>query len=188
MNIIDRLDVLTGVISNTKCNDKLGNELVTDECINTIASELELLRTRKSHVYVIGNGGSAGIASHIVVDLLNMTKIKAHTLYDLSMLTCISNDHGYENVFKYPLDIMLNSGDILIAISSSGESNNILNAVKCAQSKNIYTITLSGFSEGNSLRTMGDLNIWLNSNDYGIVEIGHAFLLHNMVDRLALKN
>jgi D-sedoheptulose 7-phosphate isomerase len=187
VNITNRIDIFSDVITDAVSSDKMGNTLALDDCINGITSELELLRTRDSHVYLIGNGGSAGIASHMMIDLLNMSKIKAHTLYDLSMLTCISNDYGYENVFKSPLDVMLNDGDILVAISSSGESNNILNAVKCAQSKNIYAITLSGFSERNSLRTMGDMNIWLNSQDYGIVEIGHAFLLHNIADRLALN-
>jgi len=187
VKVTNRIDIFSDVIADAVSSDKSGRTLAIDECINGITSELELLRTRDSHVYLIGNGGSAGIASHMMIDLLNMSKIKAHTLYDLSMLTCISNDHGYENVFKSPLEVMLTDGDVLIAISSSGESNNILNAVKCAQSKDIFTVTLSGFSERNSLRKMGDMNIWLNSNDYGIVEIGHAFLLHNIADRLALN-
>ncbi len=188
MKILDRLSDFSEVVSNIQCIDKLGDKLITDNCLNTIVSELTLLRERKSHVYVIGNGGSASIASHLVIDLLNMSKIKAHTLYNSSMLTCISNDHGYENVFKKPLEIMIEQEDILIAISSSGESDNILNAVEYANSKNIYTVTLSGFSEGNQLKTMGDINIWLDSTDYGIVEIGHGLLLHNIADRLAVKS
>ena len=187
MKILDRLNGFTNVISNIVCCDQSGNILLADDAINSIVSELALLRDRRSNVYIIGNGGSAGIASHMMIDLLNMSKIKAHTLYDLSMLTCISNDYGYENVFKKPLDLMLADEDILIAISSSGESNNILNAVRSAISKNIYTITLSGFATENSLKKTGDINVWLNSSDYGIVEIGHAFILHNIADRLALK-
>ena len=187
MKIIDRLSTFSNTIANTVCIDKAGKTLTTDDGFNIVVSELEQLRARKSHVYVIGNGGSAGIASHMIIDLINMSKIKAHTLYDLSMITCIANDHGYENVFKFPLEVMLNEGDMLIAISSSGESDNILNAVKYAQGKNIYTITLSGFSEENKLKKMGNMNFWLNSNDYGIVEVGHAFLLHNIADRLAVN-
>lgn len=188
MKILDRLSVFTGVVSDSECKDKLGNKLNLDSCLDTIVSELKLLRKRKSHVYIIGNGGSASIASHMAIDLLNMSKIKAHTLYDLSMLTCISNDHGYENVFKNPLKVMIDEGDILIAISSSGESDNILNVVKHANSKNIFTITLSGFSEDNQLKKMGNINIWLDSMDYGIVEIGHGFVLHNIADKLAAKS
>jgi len=187
MKINDRLSVFSNTIENTICSDAVGNTLKSDDAFDSVVSELELTRTRKSHVYVIGNGGSAGVASHMMIDLLNMSKIKAHTLYDLSMLTCISNDHGYENVFQHPLEVMLNEGDMLIAISSSGKSENILNAVEYAKSKKNYTVTLSGFSARNPLKKLGDVNIWLDSSNYGIVEIGHAFLLHNIADRLAEK-
>ena len=187
MKITDRISTFSNTIENTVCIDNAGDTLAANSGFAIVVTELEQLRSRKSHVYVIGNGGSAGIASHMIIDLINMSKIKAHTLYDLSMITCIANDHGYENVFKFPLEVMLNEGDMLIAISSSGASDNILNAVKYAESKNIFTVTLSGFSVENKLKKMGNVNIWLNSNDYGIVEIGHAFLLHNIADRLAVN-
>lgn len=187
MKIADTISTFIDIISRAECTSNDFTKGDVDKSLTTIVLELEKLRDRKSHVYLIGNGGSASIASHMMIDLLNMSKIKASTLLEPSMLTCISNDYGYENVFKTPLEVMLNEGDILIAISSSGESNNILNAVDCAKTKNIYTITLSGFSPENSLRKMGDINIWLESSDYGKVEIGHAFLLHAIADKLAVK-
>jgi len=179
-----RLNLFNRVLSTIKCTSSDGVMQDTDESLNMIIHKLSEVYSSPSHVYVIGNGGSAGIASHMAIDLLNMAKIKAHTLYDLSSVTCIANDYGYENVFSKPLDIFLNEGDVLIAISSSGTSSNILNAVNEAQKKGVYILTLSGFSSDNPLRKFGMQNIWLDSHDYGVVEIGHAFILHNIADRL----
>jgi D-sedoheptulose 7-phosphate isomerase len=137
-------------------------------------------------VYVIGNGGSAGVASHAVVDFVNVAKLRALTLHEPSLMTCMANDYGYENAFARILAQMAKSGDVLIAISSSGNSKNIRNAV--AQMKNAggVVITLSGFIGDNPLRSLGDINIWLNSKNYGLVEIGHQLVLHNISDRFAI--
>ncbi len=183
----NRLNLFTKVLAEIECTDSDAVIQDTDESLNIIVQKLFDVYSAKSHVYVIGNGGSAGIASHMAVDLLNMSKIKAHTLYDLSTLTCIANDYGYENVFSKPLDVLLEKGDILLAISSSGTSLNILNAVNAANKKGVYVLTLSGFLKDNPLRKLGTQNIWLDSCDYGVVEIGHAFILHNIADRLASR-
>jgi D-sedoheptulose 7-phosphate isomerase len=138
--------------------------------------------------YVIGNGGSAGIASHFSTDLLRTLKLSSATLSDSNMLTCFANDFGYENVYKIPLLRNLRSHDLLVAISSSGKSQNIIDAVQVAKEKKVSVITLSGFSAHNPLRRLGDLNFWLNSNDYGLVETGHFFLLHTVVDTCKVKS
>ena len=179
-----RLNIFNKVLATTECTSLDSVIQGTDESFNCIIQKLFDIYRSKSHVYVIGNGGSAGVASHMAIDLLNMSKIKAHTLYDLSSLTCIANDYGYENVFSKQLDILLNTDDVLIAISSSGTSLNILNAVNEAKDKGAYVLTLSGFSSDNPLRKLGTQNVWLDSCDYGVVEIGHAFILHNIADRL----
>ena len=100
------------------------------------------------------------------------------------MTTCISNDYGYEHVYEKQLAQFIEKEDVLIAISSSGNSKNIINAATFAKNKGAHVITLSGFSENNRLRQIGDYNLWLNANDYGQVEIGHAFILHYFTDRL----
>lgn len=133
-------------------------------------------------IYVIGNGGSAGIASHFSTDLMKTLQIPSQTLYDSNLMTCLSNDCGYENVFSYPLEKLLRPNDLLVAISSSGKSPNILEAVKMALSRNVSVITLSGFLESNPLRKMGHLNFWINRSDYGLVETSHFFLLHTIID------
>ena len=187
MNFADRLTVFNKVLSDTECSNKLNKKTDLNDGLEAITSKLQLLRDNSSHVYIIGNGGSSSIASHMMIDLLNMAKIKSHTINDPSSLTCLSNDYGYENVFSKSLDIHLSPKDVLIAISSSGESLNIINAMEIAKSKeNVFTITLTGFEHDNHLRKMGDINLWLNSKDYGIVENAHAFLLHYITDKLAI--
>lgn len=139
-------------------------------------------------VYVIGNGGSAGIASHFCTDLLRTVEIASATLTDSNTLTCFANDFGYDHVYKMPLSRNLHSNDLLVAISSSGRSQNIIEAVNVAKEKKTSVITLSGFSPQNPLRALGDLNFWLDSNDYGLIETGHFFLLHTIVDTCKIKS
>ncbi len=144
---------------------------------------LRIARERASSVYVVGNGGSAGVASHATTDFVNVAKLRAQTVHDSSLLTCMANDYGYENAFARILSLLATRDDVLVAISSSGKSPNIRNAVATVRQKGGQVLTLSGFERDNPLRTMGDLNIWLDSRDYGFVEIGHQFVLHNIADR-----
>jgi len=141
------------------------------------------VRKNLGSVYVIGNGGSAGVASHAVIDFVNVAKLRAFTLHEPALITCMANDYGYENAFSRMLAQMAKPGDVLIAISSSGNSNNIRNAAAKMVDIGGKVITLSGFAGNNPLRSMGDINIWLDSDNYGLVEIGHQFILHNISDR-----
>lgn len=133
---------------------------------------------------MIGNGGSAGIASHFHTDLVKTLKIPAQTLYDANLMTCLGNDYGYEHIFSSSLQLVMRPQDLLVAISSSGKSPNILNAAKTAREKKAGLFTLSGFAEDNPLRQIGDLNYYINIADYGLVETGHFFLLHTIIDCL----
>ena len=137
-------------------------------------------RNRAENIYIVGNGGSASIASHAVVDFINVAKLNAHTLHDSATLTCMANDYGYENSFSSILKTILKENDILIAISSSGKSKSIINAVNVSKKNGTKVITLSGFNPQNELRTLGCVNFWCNSSDYGMVEISHQFILHNI--------
>ena len=118
-----------------------------------------------------------------VIDFMNVGKLSAITLHDSATLTCMANDYGYENAFSNIIKLTLKPKDILIAISSSGQSKNIINAVESAKNLDSTVITFSGFKSNNPLRKMGDINFWCNSKDYGMVEIGHQFLLHNLADK-----
>jgi len=136
----------------------------------------------KGIVYVIGNGGSAGIASHFSCDLIKSLQIPSQTLYDSNLVTCLANDIGYENVFSYPLQKYLKPQDLLVAISSSGKSPNIVQAAKTALEIGARVITFSGFLADNPLRKLGQLNFWVNRCDYGLIETAHFFLLHTLID------
>jgi D-sedoheptulose 7-phosphate isomerase len=137
-------------------------------------------------VWLIGNGGSAAIASHAAVDLLT-AGVKAHVLTDPALITCLANDFGYDQVYAYPLQRLMGKGDLLIAISSSGQSPNILNGVQAAYEIGAEAVTLSGFAADNPLRQSGRVNLWVDSCDYGVVELEHAAILHRLTDRLRAK-
>lgn len=182
--ISEYFDSFNRIIRQALITGKNSQVIQNETAIEEMLSEFINLKSRNSTVYLAGNGGSNGIASHTSVDFVNSCKIKAIPLTDASNLTCFSNDFGYENVFAKPLQILIQKGDLLIAVSSSGNSASILNAVETARKKEAKIITLSGFRDENKLRKMGDYNIWLSSEEYGKVEIGHALWLHLITDLL----
>ncbi len=140
----------------------------------------------KSHgeIVFIGNGASASIASHCAADIMKNARIRTRLFTDLSLLTAMGNDEGYENVFMIPIQICMKKSHLLVAISSSGQSANILNGVYAAQKKGVSVMTLSAFNENNPLRKTGDCNIFVNTNSYGLAESCHAAILHCCIDIL----
>ena len=182
-----RLDQFKNTVESIEITNTENIEFSLEDDLTEIHKLLVDVQKKKRNLYIIGNGGSAAIASHAVIDFMNVGKISAHTLHDPSTLTCMSNDYGYENAFSKILNITLKKEDLLIVISSSGKSKNMTNAVKAAKKNGTTVITLSGFDSKNTLRTLGDINIWINSRDYGMVEIAHQFILHNLADRFIDK-
>lgn len=167
----------------------LNKQVSFDEAYNHFIKLLIEVKENKNNVWWIGNGGSAAMCSHLSQDLMNKLKIKSMLINDASLLTCMANDFGYENVYLKPLETLANSNDILIAISSSGNSKNILSCVNFAKKRNIKTITLSGFSNENLLwNTESDLAFYLNSKLYGLVEIGHEALLHAIIETIFINH
>jgi D-sedoheptulose 7-phosphate isomerase len=133
-------------------------------------------------IMFVGNGGSAGIASHLAIDFSKNGGLRSLAFNDASALTCLGNDLGYDNVFAKQLDFHARPGDLLIAISSSGKSPNILNAVKAARARDCGVVTFSGFAEDNDLRKSGDVNFYVGSCEYGFVEVAHLALCHAVLD------
>ena len=147
------------------------------------AAALIVERTNaKGKVIFVGNGGSAGIASHQAVDFWKNGGIRALAFNDSSLLTCLGNDYGYEFVFEKSIDMFADKGDILIAISSSGKSENILRGARSARKKGCKIVTLSGFKEDNPLSSMGDFNFYVPAQSYGPVEIIHHSICHCLLD------
>ncbi len=187
MSLAARCHQFAELIERCEISGMNGNRFELEAGLTEIMRVLEQARSNRANVYVIGNGGSAAIAGHVVNDLVNVAHIRAATLHDSSLLTCMANDYGYENAYANALARLALPGDVLIAISSSGKSMNIRNAAAQVWGKGGTVITLSGFAPDNPLRLLGDINIWVNSSDYGMVEVGHQFVLHNISDRFACE-
>jgi D-sedoheptulose 7-phosphate isomerase len=175
------------IVKETKFTGHNGGSLDYETGVQKNLKMLENLRGSGGNLFLVGNGGSAAVVSHILTDFINVAKLKARTLHESSLLSCMSNDYGYANSFSEPLSTLAGEKDMLIAISSSGRSENIHNAVRSIKKVGGKAITLSGFGQDNPLRSMGDLNIWLDSTSYGLVEIGHLFYLHYLSGCLEIK-
>lgn len=175
------------LLGRCEITGKDGIALGVEPGMSVVMKRLAQVNESHNSVYVIGNGGSAGVASHAVIDLVNVAGLRAFTLHEPALLTCMANDYGYDRAFARILAQIAKSGDVLIAISSSGNSENIRNAATQMTDSGGTVITLSGFAADNPLRSLGDINIWLDSRDYGLVEIGHQFILHNMSDRFSAR-
>jgi len=164
-----------------------GEHLSYDAGIEKIVEMFTQCKRERRGVFFCGNGGSAGIAQHMTADYMKNGGIQTHSLYEPTTLTCISNDFTYESVFSRQLELMVHRGDMLIAISSSGESENILNAIQMMRVLEGNVITLTGFREHNRIRSKGDMNIYVPKEHYGMVESIHNLLLQQIVDIIAEK-
>ena len=137
-------------------------------------------------IIFIGNGASASIASHMSTDYWKNGGMRAIAFNDAALLTCLSNDCGYENVFAKSIQMFADEGDILFAISSSGQSENILNGVRAARGMGAYVVTFSGFKIDNPLCSMGDYNFHVPQSEYGAVEILHLSICHCILDIITI--
>lgn len=148
---------------------------------------LEIVRIAKlSHkqFFFIGNGGSAAIASHMAADWMKNGNMKALCFNDGAALTCLGNDLGYERTFAVPVHRFGTSGDVLFAISSSGRSQNIIEAASTGMMQQMHVVTLTGFKADSPLRHVSRLNFYVPSNKYGVVEISHLAILHSLLDEV----
>ncbi|MFI5150091.1 MAG: SIS domain-containing protein [Bacteroidia bacterium] len=148
-----------------------------------IEESVALIRKSK-RIFFIGNGGSNSICSHMMEDFAKMGRFPTFAFSDPALITCYANDYGYENAMMEWLKIHFTEGDLLIAISSSGESKNILNSAAYINSLQGNVITLSGFKPGNALSKTGKINMYLPVSNYGIVESFHQVLLHIILDMI----
>jgi D-sedoheptulose 7-phosphate isomerase len=184
LSLAARADEFRGALATVEISDARGARVDTEEAIARLMDLLRDLRSRRGALYIVGNGGSAAVASHSVVDFLKVGGLRAVSLTDPSVLTAMSNDVSYADAFAEMLAVHTQPGDVLIAISSSGQSQNIVNAAAKVQSLGGTVVTFSGFAPDNPLRGRGDWNIWIASRDYGMVEAAHQFILHVLIDRL----
>ena len=131
-----------------------------------------------------GNGGSSAMASHVAVDLTKNAGIRAINFNESDLITCFANDYGYEEWIKKSIEFYADPDDMVVLISSSGRSQNVINAGKIAKERGMKLITFSGFQSDNPLRALGDLNFWVENREYNIVEMTHHVWLLAMIDRI----
>jgi len=162
-----------------------------DQVIKKIIEVKDLLvQVNKSgkKIIIFGNGGSAAIASHFSVDLTKNANVRCVNFNESGLITCFSNDYGYEKWVEKAVDFYADKEDVLILISSSGKSLNMLNACKAARNKKMSTIiTFTGHDKDNPLSKLGDINFWINNKAYNFVENIHQVWLLTIVDLIIGK-
>ena len=184
MKFVDEyFKTISAGLQNTKTTDINGVEL-------SLSEGLRLWRERAKEVrdnlhgmtFFCGNGASATMAEHMSQDWFQNAEMNTYTCSETAHITAISNDVSYEDVFSYRIERILSEKDILVTISSSGNSSNIIKALETARNKGVYCITLSGMREDNKSRSIGNLNFYVPLPFYGLVESAHGSLLHAALD------
>ena len=133
-------------------------------------------------IIIAGNGGSAAIASHCAVDLTKNAHIRCVNFNEASLVTCLANDYGYERWLEKALELYADKGDLIVLISSSGRSPNMVRAAEYAYCKGHTLVTFTGFREDNPLKNYGHLDFWVNSRAYNIIEMTHQIWLLSVCD------
>ena len=162
-----------------------------DDIVTKIISVRDVMvsvQKNKNKIMIFGNGGSAAIASHVSVDLTKNANIRCTNYNEADLITCFANDYGYERWIEKAVDFYADQNDVLILISSSGKSKNMINACKSARKKEFSKIiTFTGHNKGNPLSKLGDINFWINSKAYNFVENIHQLWLLTIVDLIIGK-
>lgn len=176
------VESLTGILDSLVVTDTQGKKLETDLGLRQAVDRLVELRMGFRLLYCIGNGASATIAAHFASDLGKNARVHTQVLTDAALTTAVANDIAYDQVFAQPLSWWMRPGDMLLCISSSGNSANILDAAKTARAMGCLVVTLSAMCPDNALRRLGDLNFYIAASSYGMAESGHAAIAHLLID------
>ena len=166
------------------------SELLKNVDTNLINASVNLIantKKNKNKIYIVGNGGSSSIASHVSVDFTKVAKINCSTFNNANLITCFANDYKYENWVVEAIKAYSLEQDLFILISSSGTSKNIVNAAQYCKQKKINLITLSGFKKNNPLSQSGNINFHVESEEYNFIEMTHHIILLSIVDIFAKK-
>ena len=172
------LNSLHDIVNSVVVSDHTGETVPSETAIGQAIRLMHNTRDAGGKIVFVGNGGSAAIASHMAIDYSKNGRMPAMAFNDSAALTCLGNDLVYENVFAEQIKLHAKEDDLVVAISSSGASPNILQAVVEVDNCGCTLLTLSGFSSENPLRTKGILNWYVDSSEYGFVEISHLTICH----------
>ena len=164
-----------------------GNDLDADEAFARLTELTFRVNSEGGTIYFIGNGASASMASHFAADMAKNGGVRTMVFTDLSLLTAVANDVSYEDVYAEPLKLYMKKEDMIVAISSSGDSQNIVRAVVQAKKLGGTVITISAMKEDNAIKKLGDLNFYVPAKTYGLAETAHAAILHFWMDMVETK-
>jgi len=163
--------------------DRQGHPLDAAEGFGRWVNITHDVQTRGQNIYLVGNGASAAMASHFAADACKNGGLRAQVFGDAALLTCTGNDLAFDQVFALPLARFARAGDLLITISSSGASPNIVRALEQARDMRLQIVTVSGRKDDNPSRGAGDLNFYMPVPRYGWIESGHHIVLHYWLDQ-----
>lgn len=157
-----------------------------DEVFWTLFKQIESVRDNKGTIFFIGNGGSAAIATHMSMDFSRKC-CNSLSISDAPTLTATANDYGFERIFAHNLERLASPGDMLFAISSSGQSKNIVEACQTSAKIGIDVVTLTGMSPGNPVSSVSHLNIHVPSRSYSMIEVAHHLICHLLLEYVTLQ-
>ena len=180
----DYYNCLVGLMSSVVFTSSERNNIDFYDGIEKVCNLIMTQVNSGNKLMFIGNGASAAISSHMSTDFWKTCGIRAIAFNDSSLLTCLGNDFGYEYIFEKSIEMFADPGDILVAISSSGKSEDILRGVNSAKLKECSVITLSGFKDDNPLSSAGDFNFYVPVQEYGTVEVIHHSICHCILDTI----
>ncbi len=173
---------LQTIFTQVSFQDIEGKEMSAVQGFATWKEKTKETKHKQNYVYLIGNGASAAMASHFAADLSKNADVLTQTFTDVALITAMGNDEGYENVFAKPLANRGRCGDMLVTVSSSGNSPNVLKAIEVAKQKKMFVVTLSAMEENNRSRSLGHLNIYAPAPTFGLSETAHMAILHHWAD------
>lgn len=176
------LGTLAAVMQQTEVTLRDSEVVALDKGAAQAGALILAVRAAGGKILLVGNGGSAAIASHMQNDLCKAVGVRAMVLTETPLLTALANDISYLAAYEKLIELWAEKNDLLIAISSSGRSENILRSVKAMRDKGGHIITLSGFRPDNALRQRGEVNFYVPSEVYSYVELAHQIIAHFLTD------
>ncbi len=188
LQIENWLQHLSNKLSETVITSRASSISSLQQGFNELLVETFKVKKAGGTIYFCGNGASAAMASHYALDFWKNGKVRASTFFDISQVTALSNDLSYDQVFSAPLEMFSKPGDMLVGISSSGNSPNVVKAAEKAREIGVFVTSFTGFKPDNKLKVLSDLAIFVPDLSYGFVESAHAALLHYWIDRIIEKN
>lgn len=170
------------LLNQLEFSDYSNHSIPCDEAFDILREMTLQVRSNNKTIYAAGNGASASIASHFAADLAKNGRLHTQVFSDLALITAVSNDIGYDQVFAEPLRRRGQPGDMLVLISSSGSSQNLIRAAETAKELGVDIVTISAMKSDNKLRGYGKLNAYVPAESYGNAESVHAAILHYWID------